>query len=173
MRHAGQVDGPPLIVIFGAAVRADGSPSAALLRRIGYGLQASRVWPDAAILCSGGVGRVGPSEASVMLDVLSREGVAAQRLIPDEASLDTLQSVAVAARLALGGGSPFVVACSDGYHLPRIRLMLAVLGVRSVAGPQGGPRGALKHRLGMALREIPAIPYDVVLVAAQRRRLLS
>lgn len=160
-------------MIFGAAVRADGSPSAALLRRIGYGLQASQAWPDAPILCSGGIGRVGPSEASVMLEVLTRAGVASDRLIPDEASLDTLQSVAVAARLARAQGSRCVVACSDGYHLPRIRLMLAVLGVPTMAGPSGGARGELKHRLGMALREIPAIPYDVFLVAAQRRRLLS
>lgn len=164
---------PPLIVIFGAAVRPDGSPSAALLRRIGYGLQAARAHPEASLLCSGGVGRAGPSEASVMLDVLRREGVADDRLVPDEASLDTLQSVAVAARLARRLASPFVVACSDGYHLPRIRLMLWLLGVRSMAGPQSGPRGDLRHRIGMALREIPAIPYDAVLVAAQRRRLLS
>ena len=108
-----------------------------------------------------------------MLDVLKREGVARDRLIADEASLDTLQSVVVAARRARALESPFVVACSDGYHLPRIRLMLAVLGVRSVPGPRGGPRGDLWHRLRMALREIPAIPYDVALVAAQKRRLLS
>ena len=108
-----------------------------------------------------------------MLDVLSRQGVASERLIADEASLDTLQSVAVAARLARALDSPFVVACSDGYHLPRIRLMLAVLGVRSAAGPRGGPRGHPWNRLRMALREIPAIPYDVALVAAQKRRLLS
>lgn len=154
-------------------MRADGSPSAALLRRIGYGLQAARARPDAPVLCSGGVGRAGPSEASVMLAVLGREGVASERLIPDEESLDTLQSVAVAARRARALDSPFVVVCSDGYHLPRIRLMLAVLGVRSVSGPRGGPRGDAWHRLRMALREIPAIPYDLVLVAAQKRRLLS
>jgi uncharacterized SAM-binding protein YcdF (DUF218 family) len=167
------VDGPPLIVIFGAAVRADGRPSAALLRRIGYGLQAARAYPDAPVVCSGGVGRVGPSEASVMVEVLLREGIPAARLIADEESLDTLQSVAVAARRARALGSPFVVACSDGYHVPRIRLMLAVLGVRTIPGARGGERGELWHRLGMALREIPAIPYDVVLVAAQKRRLLS
>lgn len=167
------MDGPPLIVIFGAAVRRDGSPSAALLRRIGYGWQAARAWPDAPVVCSGGVGRAGPSEASVMLEVLGRDGVAPDRLIPDEDSLDTLQSVAVAARRARALGSPFVVVCSDGYHVPRIRLMLAVLGVRSAPGPRGGPRGGRWHRLRMALREIPAIPYDVALVAAQRRRLLS
>ena len=164
---------PPLIVIFGAAVRADGLPSAALLRRIGYGLEAARARPEASVLCSGGVGRVGPSEASVMVEALTRGGVPPGRLIADEASLDTLQSVAAAARLARARGNPFVVACSDGYHLPRIRLMLAVLGVRSVAGPRSGPRGTRLHRLAMALREIPAIPYDVALVAAQRRRLLS
>lgn len=167
------VDAPPLIVIFGAAVRADGSPSAALLRRIGYGLQAARAWPAAPVLCSGGVGRVGPSEASVMIELLRREGVEDERLIADENSLDTLQSVAVAARRARALGSGLVVACSDGYHLPRIRLMLAVLGVRSVAGPRAGPRGDPWHRLGMGLREIAAIPYDVVLAAAQKRRLLS
>ena len=108
-----------------------------------------------------------------MLEVLGRAGVAPGRLVPDEESLDTLQSVAVAARRARALRSPFVVACSDGYHLPRIRLMLAVLGVRSVAGPRGGARGGAWHRLRMTLREIPAIPYDVALVAAQKRRLLS
>jgi len=169
----GGVSAPPLIVIFGAAVRADGQPSAALLRRIGYGAEAALAHPAAMVLCSGGVGRAGPSEASVMVDVLERRGVPSPRLIADEASLDTLQSVAAAARLARAQGSPFVVTCSDGYHLPRIRMMLAVLGVRSVAGPCSGPRGDRLHRLGMALREIPAIPYDVALVAAQRRNLLS
>jgi len=162
-----------LIVIFGAAVGADGRPSAALARRIGYGLAAARAWPDALVLCSGGVGRVGPSEASVMVEALTSGGLPAGRLVADEASLDTLQSVAVTARMARAQACPFVVACSDGYHLPRIRLMLAVLGVRSVAGPSEGPRGDPLHRLGMALREIPAIPYDVALVAAQRKRLLS
>ena len=50
---------PPLIVIFGAANRRDGEPSAALLRRIGYGLAAAREFPAAPILCSGGSIRLG------------------------------------------------------------------------------------------------------------------
>ena len=108
-----------------------------------------------------------------MVDVLTRRGLSAGRLILDDESLDTLQSVVRAAREARARDAAFVVACSDGYHLPRIRLMLAVLGVRSVAGPRHGPRGDRWHRLGMALRELPAIPYDVALVAAQRRRFLS
>jgi vancomycin permeability regulator SanA len=163
----------PLIVIFGAAVRPDGQPSAALLRRIGYGLAAAKAHPQAPVLCSGGVGRAGPSEASVMMDVLARQGIPSERLVADEDSLDTLQSVVRAGREARTRRSPFVIACSDGYHLPRIRLMLAVLGYRSVGAPAVGPRGDRRHRWGMALREVAAIPYDVVLVAAQRRKFLS
>ena len=110
-----------------------------------------------------------------MVEVLSARGLAAERLIVDDASLDTLQSVVVAARMARARGRAHVVAVSDGYHLPRIRLLLAVLGVRSVAGPRapGWPRGPWGHRLGMGLREVAAIPYDLVIAAVRRRRLLS
>lgn len=165
----------PLIVIFGAAVRADGRPSAALLRRISLGFDAAAAYSEARVLCSGGVGRAGPSEASVMVELLTRRGVTPERLIVDEASLDTLQSVAVAARLARAEGHAPVVAVSDDYHLPRIRLLLAMLGVASVGGPRsaGWPRGSWRHRLGMGLREGAAIPYDAAIVAVRRRRLLS
>ena len=163
----------PVIVIFGAAVLADGRPSPSLLRRIGYGLAAAEAHPRAPVLCSGGIGRAGPSEASIMAEVLARHGLGPGRLVLDETSLDTLQSVIATARLVQQCDLDGVIVCSDRYHLPRIRLMLALLGVRSVAGPRAGPRGGWLHRLGMALREIPAIPYDAALVAAQRRRLLS
>lgn len=159
---------PPLIVIFGAALRPDGRPSAALMRRIGYGAQATETWPGATVLCSGGVGRAGPSEASVMVAELTAQGLPSARLAADHASLDTLQSVLVAVRTAREGGHPFVVACSDGYHLPRIRVMLAILGVRSVAGPQGGARGPWSHRIRMGLREAVALPYDAAIVLWRR-----
>jgi vancomycin permeability regulator SanA len=164
---------PPLIVVFGAAVRRDGRPSAALMRRIGYGLAAAELHPQAPVLCSGGVGRAGPSEASVMVRELTAKGLEPERLIADESSLDTLQSVVETLRHARRGGHPHVVAVSDGYHLPRIRLMLGALGVASAPGPQ--PRGAheasLKHILAMSLREAAAIPYDLAIVLARRRGL--
>lgn len=164
---------PPLIAIFGAAVRPDGQPSAALLRRIDYGWRAAQSHPEADLLLSGGVGRHGPSEASLMAERLAGRGLAAGRLILDEASLDTLQSVVVATRLARERDTA-VLVCSDGYHIPRIRLMLGALGVPSVAAP--APRGVLGpsrgHQLGMGLRECAAIPYDLALVLA-RRNVLS
>jgi vancomycin permeability regulator SanA len=162
------MDARPLIVIFGAALTADGRASPALSRRVQYGWRAAEAWPGATVLCSGGVGRAGPSEASVMIADLIAGGLPPERLEADHVSLDTLQTVLVAVRMARDGDHPFVVACSDGYHLPRIRLMLAILGVRSVAGPQGGPRGPWPHRLRMAAREVAALPYDTAIVIWRR-----
>lgn len=161
---------PPLIVIFGAAIRPDGTPSPALLRRIGYGLEAALLHPDAPILCSGGVVRPGASEASIMGAALIERGVARERLILDEVSRDTLQNVAAAHVQATRGGHPYVIVCSDGYHLPRIRLLLRLHGVESLPGPfRRGPAGAPMHGwLGMSLREGMAIPHNLVVMLARR-----
>jgi uncharacterized SAM-binding protein YcdF (DUF218 family) len=165
----------PAIVIFGAALLADGRPSPSLLRRIGYGLKAAAVHPDALILCSGGVGRAGPSEASIMAEVLLRRGVAPGRLVLEETSLDTLQSVIAAARFVRRRGLDGAVVCSDRYHLPRIRLMLAALGIATAPGPTApGLAGTrLVYWLRMYLREALAIPYDVGIVLVRRREFLA
>jgi len=166
------VSAPPLIVIFGAAVRPDGQPSEALLRRIGYGLEAAHEHLDAPILCSGGVVHPGPSEASIMVERLSQMGVDPARLILDEASQSTLQNVAAARAQAERGGHPYVVVCSDGYHLPRIRLLLHLHGVESRPGPfRRGPAGApVRGWLGMSLREGLAIPHNLAVMLARGGR---
>jgi len=166
------VSAPPLIVIFGAVVRPDGSPSASLLRRIGFGLEAACEHSDAPILCSGGVCRPGPSEASIMAQVLLANGVDPDRLILDELSRSTLDNVAAAVAQVEAGGHPHVVACSDGYHLPRIRLLLILHGVESQSWPRR-ERAPLGHGLAMGLRECLAVPHNLAHVMAQRRRRAS
>lgn len=167
------MNAPPLIVIFGAVVRPDGSASASLLRRIGYGLEAARACPDAPILCSGGICRPGtPSEASIMARVLAGEGVCPERLIVDEESLSTLDNVEASVRVLTAGAHPYVLACSDAYHLPRIRLLLALHGVRCRAGT-GLERAPVDHALAMAMREAAAIPHNVVRAMARRARRTS
>ena len=165
----------PVIAIFGAAVLADGRPSPSLQRRIGYGAKAAAAWARAPVLCSGGVGAAGPSEASIIQAGLIRFGVAAARLTLDEASLDTLQSVVAVARFVRRGRLDGAVICSDRYHIPRIRLLLAVLGVRTTPGPTAPGLGGtpLYYWLKMHLREALAIPYDLAIVAIRRRALLA
>ena len=169
------MESAPAIVIFGAAVRADGRPSPALARRIGYGLQAALAAADAPVLCSGAAGRVGPSEASVMAAALKARGVPPERIVLDEASRDTLQSVLAAARFLRARGLSHAIVCSDRYHIPRIRLLLAALGVATETGPLLAGRGGSRFLpwMRMRLREALAIPYDLAIVLARRRSLLA
>ena len=110
-----------------------------------------------------------------MARVLRGQGVAADRMVLDEASLDTLQSVIAAARYARRSARDGLIVCSDGYHQPRIRLMPGVLGVATEAGPTArslaGTR--LAPWLRMYLREALAIPYDLGIVIARRREFLA
>ena len=163
------------IVVFGAAVRPDGRPSPTLARRIAAAAYAAGQDPVALVLCSGAAGRAGPSEASVIARELAAAGVAPDRLELDEASCDTLQSVIAATRFLRLRGLGSCVVCSDRYHIPRIRLLLAVLGVASSAGPlQSGRAGTpWRHWTRMRLREALAIPYDLAIVLVRRRVLLA
>lgn len=168
-------DAAPLIVIFGAAVRADGAPSPALARRIAYGRRAADRWPSAPILCSGAAAPGRPSEARVIALALTGAGVSIDRLILDELSFDTLQSVAASVRIMRRDGFTFCVACSDRYHLPRIQMTFAALGARATAGPTAPGRGGATA-VGwwrMQAREVLALPYDVILAWLQRRTLVG
>lgn len=162
-----------LIVILGAAVRPDGSASPALHRRIAGGFALAAAHPEAAIFCSGAVGRHGPSEASIMAARLIELGVAPSRLVLDEESRDTLQTVLAATRLIAERDLPGAIVCTDSYHSPRARLIFTLLGVPSLDGSVGaGPRQmGWGSWLRMRLREAPAIPYDGVLALTKRRAL--
>ena len=110
-----------------------------------------------------------------MAQVLGGQGVASDRLVLDESSLDTLQSVIAAARFVRQRGRDGAVVCSDRYHLPRIRLMLGALGVATVAGPTKPGLDGVRRRywLRMHLREALAIPYDLGIVLARRREFIA
>ncbi len=137
------------------------------------GFRLAQAHPASLVFCSGGVGRYGPSEASIMAERLSAMGLPAERMVLDEDSLDTLQTVVAAARYVRAHGLSGVIVCTDRYHTPRTRLCFAALEVASVDGSVlAGPRqmgwGAWWR---MRLREIPAIPYDGLLALTKRRAL--
>ena len=157
-----------VVVIFGAAVLKGGEPSSSLRRRIVSGFKAAQDTPDAVVFCSGGVGRFGSSEASVMAQRLIAAGVSPDRLVLDEHSKDTLQNVQAAARFISQSGYLGAITCTHDYHQPRVSCLLAIMGVRSRPGPArlpGGTRGGF-----MWLREIVALPYDACLAIVGRLR---
>ena len=141
------------IVILGAAVWPGGEPSPSLARRIAYGHQAAAEGPSDLIFCSGGLGRHGPSEARVMAQLLIGLGIDPQRIALDEDSRDTLQNVTAAARFVRTEGLEGAVVCTDGYHMPRTRMLFSVLGIATRTGPiRPGYAGTRAHWLRMVAR---------------------
>jgi len=156
-----------IIVIFGAAVGPDGRASETLRRRVEaafrFGGTASSYLP------TGTVGRYGPSEASIMADLLTGYGVASDRITLEEMGTDTLSSARACAALLRGCPGP-VFAASSGYHLPRCLLLLRLAGVVARACPAPQSVAVWHMRWYWRLRECAALPVDVVISVAGRVR---
>ena len=157
-----------LIVLFGAGVLAGGRPSPSLARRVAAAREAALADPDARVFCTGGVGKHPPAEAEVMARLLVPT-IAAERLILDMRSKDTLQSVRTASAWLKQRGLRRCRSCSDAYHLPRIRLLFRLHGIRAtpIASPPLRNQALYRH---MMLREVAAIPYDLIAGIGSRLR---
>jgi len=160
-----------VIVIFGAAVRPGGQPSATLRRRVEAAAAFSRPFTAPLFVPTGGVGRAGPSESSVMAKLLTSHGVPPARILLEETGTDTFSSArAVAKLLRTAGIAAPVHAASSAYHLPRCVMLLRAFGVRAhAAGPPWVPAGSrLVTRCYWWLRELAALAYDGVLALLVR-----
>jgi uncharacterized SAM-binding protein YcdF (DUF218 family) len=158
------------ILIFGAAVRPDGKPSATLRSRVEAALACAAGHPETRFIPTGGIGRYGPSEASVMAALLMKSGVRADRILLEETGTDTLSSVRAVCRLLRESGpsGPVMVATS-GYHLPRCLVLLCLSGMAARPCLPPKPAGdANWKRWYWRLRELPALPYDASLALWQR-----
>ena len=167
------------IIIFGAAVRPDGSPSGAMRDRVEAAVRfAARLdgmdgdrGLGARFMPTGGVGRFGRAEAEVMAELLRARGVAPERIVPEATGPNTISSVRACARL-LRGQTGRVYAATSAYHLPRcvVLLLLAGLDARPCPPPRGRASSSLAKRWYWRLREVPALPVDSALMVWLRLR---
>lgn len=161
------------IVIFGAAVRADGSASGSLRRRCEHAAALAASWPDAWWLATGGLGRHGPAEALVMREVLVSLGVPAARVLLEDQARDTLQSVRLCSTILRSRGDvDAVLACSSGYHAPRCALLLRLAGWPARATAPTSDRRCLGTAkwLRYLLKECIATPWDALLMLMAKLR---
>ena len=154
-------------------MRPGGRPSTTLVLRteaaVAFAQRFARPW----FVPTGGIGRHGPSEASVMAALLEARGVPQEHILLEETGTDTLSSAqSVVALLRAHRADAPVFVASSLYHLPRCLVLLRLLGVRARAAvPPIVP--AATHRWRRCywwLREVPAIPYDATLALLWRIR---
>jgi len=157
-------------VIFGAAVRPGGGPSGTLKRRVNGAWRVGGADDATRYLPTGAVGKHGPSEASVMRDLLVSRGVAVEQIVLEESGTDTLSSVVECAKILESRSDvASVTVCTSSYHVPRCRLLLRLAGVRSRGVKAGGDRSALGLRTWFyyVARELVATPWDATLLLLQ------
>ena len=159
----------PVIIIFGAAVRADGTPSGAMRHRVEAAIATGRGLPDPLYMPTGGQGRYGRPEADLMADMLAASGIDRSRIEPEPTARNTFRSVLACACLLGRTRAPVYVATS-GYHMLRCLLLLRLAGLRARPGRIPGRTASARRlmRWYWRLREVPAIPVDSALMLCHR-----
>lgn len=168
-----RAEGQSYYVIFGAAVRPDGSPSATLRARVMAALAAAGGDSAARFLVTGGQGRYGQPEAHVMATLLAEEGISSERILVEDRATDTLDSAVLAAALLHErGDAGRVVACSSAYHLRRCRLLLRLAGIGAAGQAGQGNLASLGLRQWCyhSLRDALLLPFDGLLMFLPARR---
>jgi uncharacterized SAM-binding protein YcdF (DUF218 family) len=153
-----------IIVIFGAAVRPDGTPSQTLRHRVAAAVRFARRFGRPLFIPTGAKGRFGDAEATVMARLLIAAGFAESAVLKEETGTDTVSSVREVARL-IRGRSP-VYACTSAYHLPRCLMLLQLAGIAAQGCPPPPVPAATSRwlRWYWRLRELPALPYDAMVM---------
>jgi uncharacterized SAM-binding protein YcdF (DUF218 family) len=132
------------ILVLGAKVHADGTPSGALLDRTRTACELWRAGLASTLVFSGGRDTdAGASEPEAMARIAREAGVPDSALVLDETGNDTASSIAFTARLARERAWQSVLVVSHDYHLARLRLLAvrAGLAVRTVPAVETCPRG--------------------------------
>lgn len=166
-------DRHPYLVVFGAAVRPDGTPSGTLSRRVEGAATLGRRLHGTRYIVTGGVGRHGPAEAVVMRDLLIGHGVEADRIVLEDQAHDTLSSIYRCKEILDGRADVGrVIVCSSPYHNPRCRLLFRMLGVPAEIDrmPADRPHLGTVKWLYYIVRELPAIAWDALLLLIDRAR---
>jgi len=117
------------IVVLGARVYANGTPSEALAERVLTGAALYREGLAPRLVVSGGTGEGGHNEARVMRDIAVRAGVPAEAILEDPFGVSTEATADNIEALAGRHGIRTVLAVSHYHHLPRIKLLFTRRGL--------------------------------------------
>jgi vancomycin permeability regulator SanA len=128
------------IVVLGAAVHTDGSPSEVLAQRMATACKLYEGGYAPLVIVSGGRTPGFPSEPDVMRHVAERCGIPAASIVEDEGGADTKSTAVDSARIVSERHLGAVLVVSHGYHLARAGLAMRRAGVRAFTVPAAETR---------------------------------
>lgn len=166
-------EGFDYVVVFGAAVAADGTPSAVLRHRLDAALQWAKGRPRVRFLVTGGLGDHPPTEAEAMRGYLIDRGIDGGTIMTEPKGVDTLSSSVLCIEiLKRRSDVNSVVLCSSSFHLPRCWMIFRALGHTATTAAIRSDRTVLGRArwLRASVRECPALVWDVALALGRRLR---
>lgn len=147
------------IVVFGARVDADGTPSLALADRVDTACRLFEQGLAPRIVLSGGRDPAVPlSEPEAMRRRCLERGIPESALILDPSGANTLASVQAVAELAAREGFGSFLMVSHDYHLARIKMFAERQGLRVYTVPAEETRPLLK-KAKFVVRELAALVF--------------
>lgn len=117
-------DAPELAVVLGGGLDPEGLPAPSTRARAHRAAQLARERPELMLICSGdrqaGAADGTPSEAARMRDLISGFGIAAERVVLEDESRDTLANAVLTASRHLRGLEPRPLSViTSPFHLER------------------------------------------------------
>ena len=136
------------IIVLGAQVKADGTPSVALERRLTAALEEYRKKPSLMIVC-GAQGSDEPrAEGDVMRDWLIERGVNEKEVIAETGSFNTRQNLGYAQSVMDDQGLTQALIVTSDYHVARALALCKEVGITATGkGSPSKPEYFIKNHL--------------------------
>lgn len=140
------------IVVLGAQVKDDGTPSLALERRLTAALDAYLRRP-CLVICCGAQGKDEPvAEGELMRSWLMERGVDPSRIVAETASFNTRQNLENAREVMDGQGLREALIVTSDYHVARALRLCAQVGLSATGlGSPSKPEYFLKNHIRESL----------------------
>ena len=137
-----------VIIVLGAQVRADGTPSVALERRMTAALEVYREKPQ-TIICCGAKGENEPeAEGAVMRRWMVDHGVREEDVIAETESFNTRQNLLNAKALMARRGLEEALVITSDYHVARALALCRDVGIQATGkGSPSKPEYFIKNHI--------------------------
>ena len=135
--HLPAIGDSDVIIVLGAQVKEDGTPSVALQRRLTAALES--YWQDRQliIVCGAQGGNEPRAEGDVMRDWLLEKGVPAEDVVAETASFNTRENLTYAKAIMEHRGLENALVVTSDYHVARALKLCEQAGIRATG--KGSP----------------------------------